>query len=65
MDRDPSGIRPLPLDVAAARLMVDVAAVRYFVRQNFLRLATADPPTVHAADVERLGRVLARKAGEG
>ena len=60
MTAQPATNRLLAVEIAAQRLGVEPAAVRLFIRQQFLRMASQDPPTVWESDVERLQRVLAR-----
>jgi hypothetical protein len=59
-ERGVSG-RMLSVDEAARQLDVEPAAVRMFVRQRFLRVATDEPMGVWEVDVHRLHRVLARQ----
>lgn len=59
-ERGVSG-RMLSVDEAARRLDVEPAAVRMFVRQRFLRVASSEPMGVWETDVHRLHRVLARQ----
>jgi hypothetical protein len=54
--------RKLSVDEAAGQLGVEPAAVRMFVRQRFLRLASTEPVGVWEADVLRLHRVMLRQA---
>lgn len=53
--------RQLSMDEAAARLGVEAAAARLFVKLKLLRAASYDPLAVWEMDVERLRRVLARQ----
>jgi hypothetical protein len=54
--------KTVTVDEAARKLGIEPAAVRMFVRQRFLREAEANPPAVWEVDVQRLHRVMQRRA---